>query len=70
MKYIIINLSNLNVQQFLTIWKLFFNRMANLVTQNIYNVNEIGLPTEHVPPKIQAPKATTQLGSKPSGERG
>jgi hypothetical protein len=44
--------------------------MANLVTQNIYNVNEIGLPTEHVPPKIQAPKATTQLGSKPSGERG
>jgi hypothetical protein len=36
----------------------------------IYNVDETGLSTVRVPPKIVAPKGTKQLGSMTSGERG
>jgi hypothetical protein len=38
-------------------------------THRIYNVDETGLSTVHVPPKIEAPKGIKQLCSMTSGER-
>jgi hypothetical protein len=44
--------------------------MAPFPPHRIYNVDEIGLSTVHVPPKILAPRGIKQLGSMTSGERG
>lgn len=54
----------------------FFSKLASCLDKhkflpnNIYNVDETGNTTVHVPPRIIAPKGVKQLGSMTSGERG
>lgn len=57
--------------------EMFFNNLTRanrrygpFPPQRIYNVDETGLSTVHVPPKILAPKGIKQIGNVTSGERG
>lgn len=42
----------------------------NFAPSNIWNCDETGITTVHVPPKVLAPKGIKQIGSMTSGERG
>lgn len=42
----------------------------NFQPNNIYNIDETGNTTVHVPPRVIAPKGIKQIGSMTSGERG
>ncbi|XP_067947076.1 uncharacterized protein [Watersipora subatra] len=42
----------------------------NFTANRIYNIDETGLTTVHVPPKVIAPSAMKQVGQVTSGERG
>jgi len=54
----------------------FFNNLINCLSRShftpdrIYNLDETGNSTVHVPPKIIATKGTKQVGCMTSGERG
>lgn len=56
--------------------KAFFDNLTNILSRyefppnSIYNLDETGNSTVHVPPKIIAPKGVKQIGSMSSGERG
>ncbi|XP_046393584.1 uncharacterized protein LOC124161317 [Ischnura elegans] len=59
-----------NVQAFFKNVKTVLEKHGPFPAHQIYNVDETGLSTVHVPPKIVAPKGIKQLGSMTSGERG
>jgi hypothetical protein len=62
--------NKLNVQQLLNNVKAVHEKLGPFPPHRIYNVDETGLSTVHVPPKILASKGIEQLGSMISGERG
>jgi hypothetical protein len=62
--------SKLNVQQFFNNVKAVHEKHGPFPPQRIYNVDETGLSTVHVPPKILVPKGIMLLGSITFGERG
>ncbi|KAB0802144.1 hypothetical protein PPYR_04330 [Photinus pyralis] len=59
-----------NVQTFFTNLKRVYAKYGPFEPHQIYNVDETGMTTVHVPPKILAPRGIKQLGSVTSGERG
>jgi hypothetical protein len=59
--------SKFNVQQFFNNVKAIHEKHGPFPPHRVYNVDETGLSTVHVPPKMLAIK---QLGSMTSGERG
>jgi hypothetical protein len=60
----------LNVQQFFNNVKAIREKHGPFLPHRKYNVDETGLSTVHVPPKILAPRGIKQLGCMTSGERG
>lgn len=62
--------NRVNVQLFFNNLKRVFAKYGPFEPHQIYNVDETGMSTVHVPPKILAPKGIKQLGSVTSGERG
>jgi hypothetical protein len=60
--------NKLNVQQFLNNVKAVHEKHGPFPPHRIYNVDETGLSTVHVPPNIVAPKGTKHLGSMTSDE--
>lgn len=59
-----------NVQTFFDNLKKVHEKYGPFPPHRIFNVDETGLSTVHIPPKILAPKGIKQLGSATSGERG
>lgn len=58
-----------NVGEFFSKYQEILNRKQYQPHQ-IWNIDETGLSTVHVPPKILAPKGTKQVGNMTSAERG
>lgn len=58
-----------NVKKFFENYKEVLSRHT-FTQHNIYNLDETGNSTVHVPPKIIAPKGIKQVGSMTSSERG
>lgn len=58
-----------NVQEFFEKYKQILQR-KEFQPHQIWNVDETGLSTVHVPPKIFASKGAKQVGNMTSGERG
>lgn len=58
-----------NVTSFFNNYKLVLSR-NEFPPHKIWNCDESGFPTVHVPPKIIGPKGIKQLGQMTSGERG
>jgi hypothetical protein len=58
------------VQQFSNNVKALHEKHGPFPPHRIYNVDETGLSTVHVPPQIFTPRGIKQLGSMTSGERG
>jgi hypothetical protein len=59
-----------NVQQFFNNVKAVHEKHGPFPPHGVHNVDETGLSTVHVPPKILATRGIKQLGSMTSGERG
>ncbi|XP_063234886.1 tigger transposable element-derived protein 6-like [Bacillus rossius redtenbacheri] len=58
-----------NVEKFFTNYRSVLDRY-NFEPNEIWNCDETGISTVHVPPKILAPKGKKQIGGMTSGERG
>lgn len=58
-----------NVSSFFENYKKLLSR-ANFTPEKIWNCDETGVTTVHVPPKIIGPRGIKQIGQMTSGERG
>ena len=61
--------NKITVATFFENYKSVLNREEFPASQ-IWNCDETGISTVHVPPKILAPRGVKQIGSMTSGERG
>lgn len=58
-----------NVNKFFSVYMEVLSR-GNFPPSKIYNIDETGISTIHMPPKILGLKGQKQLGAMTSGERG